>query len=810
MGEVYRADDLKLGHPVALKFLPVSFERDPGILERFHAEVRNARQVSHPNVCRVYDVGEWQGQQFLTMEFIDGEDLASLLRRIGRLPPDKALEIARQLCAGLAAAHDRGVLHRDLKPANIMIDGRGKARITDFGLAVTTAESTSEFAGTPAYMSPEQLAGQPATQQSDIYALGLVLYELCTGKRVFEGASVAELRRSRAEGMARLPSSLSADTDPAVEHAILRCLAEDPKKRPASALQLAAALPGGDPLMAAIAAGETPSPELVAAAGGEEARISPPAAAAALLVIVVAMALLIPLARKATTFGLAPNVKSPDALADRAQELAKMFGYPEPPAERAWMMLSTRQLRYSAMHDPSPERYRNLASADPGPHRFAYRQSPESMIDPNPLGGVNAYDLPMDTPGMVSVLLDGHGHLLSFAAVPPSQEPTGAKTSGVDWSKLFAQTNLDLASLKPLPPKDVPPFAFDERAEWEGVWGGMPVQVSAAAFRGRPIAFDITFAWGKTATRLPTADRAIEVIVIIFVFLVFGVVPVIAGLMARRNLRLGRSDTRGALRLAVFVGLCNALALLSVGGYHPEVEIVVQIASRLGLAALCALVVWVCYIAMEPLTRRQTPELLVSWMRVMEGRWSDPRVGRDVLIGLVAGCSLPVVAYGLVALPWWINASGVVPLSHVVTVNSWATVLMFIVGATPLMSLAVLFLLALVQSIFRRSWVVFLAIFVVSASGVAVDQHLSGPFALVYNTVSSIVSFFLLTRVGPLSLSVATLAALLLWTTPLDFHADAWYWPQSAAIVALLLGMALFSFRNALAGRKVFGTLLED
>ena len=135
MGEVYRADDLKLGQPVALKFLPRDLANDRGRLDRFFTEVRMARQVSHPNVCRVYDIAEVDGQHFLSMEYVDGEDLASLLKRIGRLPPDKALDVARQLCAGLAAAHDRGVLHRDLKPANVMLDGRGRARITDFGLA---------------------------------------------------------------------------------------------------------------------------------------------------------------------------------------------------------------------------------------------------------------------------------------------------------------------------------------------------------------------------------------------------------------------------------------------------------------------------------------------------------------------------------------------------------------------------------------------------------------------------------------------------------------------------------------------------
>ena len=127
MGEVYRADDLTLDQPVALKFLPEALASDADALERFRNEVRTARRVSHANVCRVYDVGEVERQPFLSMEYVDGEDLASLLRRIGRLPGDKALEIGRQLCAGLAAAHREGVLHRDLKPANVMLDGRGLA-----------------------------------------------------------------------------------------------------------------------------------------------------------------------------------------------------------------------------------------------------------------------------------------------------------------------------------------------------------------------------------------------------------------------------------------------------------------------------------------------------------------------------------------------------------------------------------------------------------------------------------------------------------------------------------------------------------
>src|SRR6195256_4739970 len=195
MGEVYRATDLTLGQSVALKFLPEEASKNQRLLERFHGEVRVARLVSHPNVCRVYDIGEVEGMPFISMEYVDGEDLASLLTRIGRLPSDKAIETARKLCAGLAAAHDRGVIHRDLKPQNIMMNKRGEVVIMDFGLAAIADHLTGPEArnGTPAYMSPEQLRGETVTAKSDIYALGLVLYELFTGKRPYDAATVQQM-----------------------------------------------------------------------------------------------------------------------------------------------------------------------------------------------------------------------------------------------------------------------------------------------------------------------------------------------------------------------------------------------------------------------------------------------------------------------------------------------------------------------------------------------------------------------------------------------------------------------------------------
>src|SRR2546423_1933776 len=176
------------------------------------------------------------------MEYVKGEELSSLLRRIGRLPADKAVEVARQLCAGLAAAHEAGVLHRDLKPANVMLDERGNVRVTDFGLALLAEElrETNAIEGTPAYMAPEQLAGKEVTTRSDIYALGRVLYEIFTGRRAFEARTVDELLRLReTTSTPTSPSSIVKDIDPLVERVIERCLEQEPDRRPTSALQVA-------------------------------------------------------------------------------------------------------------------------------------------------------------------------------------------------------------------------------------------------------------------------------------------------------------------------------------------------------------------------------------------------------------------------------------------------------------------------------------------------------------------------------------------------------------------------------------------
>ncbi len=321
MGEVYRADDIKLGQTVALKFLPGSLDRDPERLGMLLGEVRLARQVSHPNVCRVWDVGDSEGLHFIAMEYVDGEDLGSLLRRIGRLPEDRAVQVARQLCAGLAAVHEQGLLHRDLKPSNVMLDGRGRVRITDFGLAALadSIDGADLRSGTPAYMAPEQRAGNPGVR-SDVYSLGMILFEIFTGHGAFEGADRSKLRP---DSQPTTPSGHVPTLDPIIERAILRCLEFDPGARPESALAVARALPGGDPLAVALAAGETPSPEMVAAAGGVGGLHPGLAVAIAALVIAGVVGILAVSDRRGLPFG--PADKPFAALRDRASELARAF-----------------------------------------------------------------------------------------------------------------------------------------------------------------------------------------------------------------------------------------------------------------------------------------------------------------------------------------------------------------------------------------------------------------------------------------------------------------------------------------------------
>jgi serine/threonine protein kinase len=822
MGEVYRADDLKLGQPVALKFLPEMLSADGAALARFHREVRVARQVSHRNVCRVYDIGEIDGQHFLSMEFIKGEELASLLRRIGRLPADKAVEIARQLCAGLAAAHDNNVLHRDLKPANVMIDADGNVRVTDFGLAGLAEEIRSDElrAGTPAYMAPEQLAGKEVSVRSDIYSLGLVLYEVFTGKRAFEAGTLDELLRLRkSETTPTTPSSLVKEIDPLVERVILRCLETDPKARPASALQVAAALPGGDPLQAALAAGETPSPEMVAAAPKEGA-LRPLVAAGLLASFVILFALACFVSDSVTLYSFAPLEKSPEVLQERAREITRKLGYTDAPADSDYGMIPNRAyLQYVLETDPAPRRWDALKTGQPPAFYFWHRQSPRYLLSSG-IEPIKPDDPPEMFSGMVRVLLDTQGQLRFFSAVPPQREEAESidkRPTAPDWSILFAEAGFNQASFQQVESTWVPQHAFDVRAAWDGSYPAQPgikIHLEAAAYRGKPVYFEVINPWdqpGRQVQRQPSAtERALLIVIIVIALLSL----VGSALLAFKNLRLGRGDRRGAFRLALFV-FSIQMAVYLFDAHHTwtsaEFDLFFE---HLKSGLLGALFLWMLYIALEPYVRRRWPEGIIGWTRLLAGGFRDPLVGRDILIGFVFGALLVLNNYLADLTPKLLGLPPNVPFidgQRFLGMRHFMLEFAGLFTSSFFIAFILLFMLVLFVILLRRKWL----------AGLVSWAILAMLMNLAFGNVPIISRLFALTGALLLVGVLARYGLLALIACGFIFHSwvffpittklSAWWAAELIPVLIIYAALVIYAFHTSLAGQPLFrGKLLED
>lgn len=812
MGEVYRADDLKLEQPVALKFLPRALEGDSERLERLYGEVRMARQVSHPAVCRVWDVGEAKGQHFLSMEFVDGENLASLLRRIGRLPQDKALDIARQVAAGLAAAHEKGVLHRDLKPANVMLDGQGKVRLTDFGLAgLAEALSGDDVrSGTPSYMSPEQLQGREVTARSDIYALGLLIYELVTGRRAFEGKGLAELARKHRDERPIDPSAIVPDLDPAVERTILACLEKDPKRRPSSALVVSAMLSGRDPLEAAIAAGETPSPELVAAAGETEG-LRPRAAWACLLVAVLG-ALLFPATQgRRQLLARIPSEKSPEALEDRARDLvARLVPGAAAADTEVGFSRDSDYLLWAQEQDRSAGRWASLATGDPPLVTFWYRQSPRPLASSSLRGVVGWDDPPVRVADMTGASYDLQGRLQAFYAVPPQRERESGPSPAPDWAPLFAEARLDLSKLRPVEPRWTPPLYCDARAAWEGSWPRRPeitLRVEAAAYRGRPVWFEIVNPWTRPEREqvfpFTPGQRGMQA----FYVLVMVALVAVGGLLAYRNIRLGRGDRRGAFRLALVLATLG-VASWALRSHHvpdPGAELVL-FARGAGIAVLVAALLWLFHLALEPYVRRLRPWTLVSWARLLKGGTRDAVVGRDVLIGLAGGTALALLSVLARALVVWLGRPEPPPEAFAIdALVSTRRLLSYVAGLpvdATLSGLALLLLFLVLRLVTRRDRVAaaFVVAFLVSGdlTGTKENAWLLLPFA-----VAAWAAFVgVMLRFGVLAAITAVLTANLLSFPPLVYAPGSWTGAATFVVLPLLIVLAVMAFRSAVGGHS--------
>jgi hypothetical protein len=816
MGEVYRAEDLKLSQIVAIKFLPATLSQDAGALARFHSEVRIARQVSHPNVCRVFDIGDADGIPFLTMEYVDGEDLSSLIRRIGRLSTDKAVEIARQICAGLAAAHERGVIHRDLKPANLMLDSSGRIRITDFGLASIAAsiEAGDVRAGTPAYMAPEQLEGKEVTAKSDLYSLGLVLYEILTGKRAFNATTLPELMRQRESSVPASPSTIVRDLDPLVERVILRCLEKDPAQRPASALQVASALPGGDPLAAALAAGETPSPEMVAAAGATEG-MRPILAVTLLAASVVALLLLLFASDRFKLHNIAPLDNTPEVLAAQARQVIRQLGYTEPYADEAFSFsLQADYLEYLQDHDKTPARWSALSNGRPASVVFWYRQSPrllrpQSFFSSVGDGSITTFDPPMHISGMVLVTLDMQGHLLHLEAVPPQRDTPADRVTVPDWPALLAAAGMDASAYHSVPSEWTPLAWGDSRAAWAGTVPAkisIPERIEAAAYRGRPVYFDVIYPWTTPDRDAPVVNKARDRISIAILLILFLAVTISGLYVARRNVRLKRSDSRGAARLGVVVFLIFA-AMWTLRAHHVgSMDEFDTILIALGWAFPITTLATMMYLALEPYVRRRDPHTLISWTRLLAGQWRDPLVGRDILIGTCYGVLLTLFEMSdNLLLPLFGKLppmpSGIDP-HNLVGVRLALGGLLVYVLAFLLYSLLIFFFLFLLRSLFKRDWIAAVILVFVATGTNSPGEYPVLTYLLLGIIWISIV--LILKKVGLLALVVGLVVQNVLVVFPMTSHLSRWYANAGLTGIVVISALLAYGFFTGLAGRPLF------
>jgi len=810
MGKVYRAWDTVCKEFVALKVPPTSHPDYAELRERLFHEVQMAQKVSHPNVCRVFDltVDEDLDLTLLSMQFIEGETLHQLLSRgDGEPSGHDRLRIAYELCTGLGAIHEQGLIHRDLKPANIMIDSKGRTVLLDFGLTDDARSVSDPRSGTDLYMAPEQQAEQEAargvSQKSDLYSLGLVLYELFTGKypdpRVARDGLAALLDQALS-----LPGEIrEGPIKPPLAKQILRCLEEDPERRPGSVEEVARALPPR-PLIPTEVERLLVEPRIAV-----DRRIAWAGLAATLLGLLLAVLL----SQWTQPTQAATRGEPPAELEVRAHEILARLGFD-----------GTQKNRLSGLtYDPGPER----------PVRFWYRQSPGRLTPWRWGSAFHRYeDPPFSTPGEVGIQLDPQGRLVRLDAVPRTrgdvQGDTDADAGEVgepDWKPLLTAAGLDPDRLQPAAPEWTPPVFADRRAAWiHDDAGGFPglYRVEAAALRGRPVAFRILPSEPTTPRPRANAEearRGPSAMSTLVHDLGFGAVMIGVLWLARRRLREQLADRPAAFRLALFVFVARILGGL-FGARHVwsplELDLTLAVLSR---ALLSAAMVWIIYIAVEPWVRYYSVDLSASWIRLMYGRLRDPLVGRDLAVGGLFGLAILSWARLYVLVPSWLGLSpprldrlstlvgmlaqdeielqmealGSVP--RALSMGAYALV-HGVLAAFLLVSALVLLRRALVFPWLSRStgFVLYLILIFPEAGNPALD--------LVWAVGTAALGFTVLYRFGFLPFATAMVFAWVLSSHPLTLDPGSWAFESALVPLLLTLGISLWGFRAALGGQS--------
>ncbi len=638
-----------------------------------------------------------------------------------------------------------------------------------------------------------------------------MLYEIFTGKRAFEASTLAELVRLHSETTPVNPSTLVKELDPAVESAILRCLDPEPSNRPSSALAVAARLPGGDPLAAALAAGETPSPQMVAASG-ETAALSWKIAVPSLAAALVGLAAFVFLAATSSLIEKAQLTKPPEVLADKARDLIQSLGYTTPPGDSAHAFYYNEDFYIAVQKSDRPlPQWDQIARSRPSLLKFWYRQSPEPMRadelqNDMLIPGVIEEDDPKATiSGMIDVQLDPQGRLDYFEALPPEKEEPPPQSPAPDWNALFAAAGLDISKFKAVTPIWASLAASDVRQAWTGEWPGYnhrPLRVEAAAWHGRPVFFSLIGPWNRPA-RMPSSepggagDLVARILLVCILF-----VPVFAAaFLARWNFVRGKGDRRGAMLLAIVMFSLHILLWAFQAHFSSAGNFIFLLVLAIAGALFWGGAVWVLYLALEPYVRRYWPQAIISWTRVFAGRWRDPLVGRDVLYGVILGtlfCDIYGLRYhleGRLGAPPSRLGLDYLGSAHS-AISAWLEHIPGSISSVLLMFL----LLFLFRVLLRKSWlaaIAFILLFTALKSVSSAYPALEWPIQV---TLYTALAFGAL-RFGLVALAVALYTADLALNIPVTLNPSAWYFTSATLALATIAALAIWGFYTALAGQ---------
>ena len=575
-------------------------------------------------------------------------------------------------------------------------------------------------------------------------------------------------------------------------------------------------LPGGDPLAAALADGVTPSPEVVAEAGSHEA-LSPRVAIPALAGIVVGLIAFCVAIPHFHLMNLVPLEDPPEVLTAKARDILKTFGYTDRPIDwTAEFFGDTGIVNFQRSKGHNMDEWGRLFSQPPSAIGYWYRQAPVPLVAERPSsdGKAGISDPPVNVPGMLTVVIDLDGSLRRFAAVPPEHETPPAETKPPDWTPLFAAARLDPAKFTPAAPEWSSSVVTDTRAAWTGAYKGradLPVRIEAASFHNRPVYFQVLWPWtpaARLAGAAPNNSRTLRS----FVNYAIGALVFIAALwIAHYNWKAGRADLRGATRVGMFCGAMSLIAWIFHAHHVASDAEQTLLGAALANAAYVCLAYWLIYLALEPWVRRYWPQTMITWSRVVAGKWTDPVVGRDLLFGTLFG----MVYVLIIALYEYANLRSGAPivgefgLDNLSGFHAFAGYIAGLLFNEVSGSLIFLLTLFLVRTVLKKQWIVAMA-WVVGWVAVRflrenfIDSRALAITTGVFWALLFTLLVYVILRFGFFALIVAVfvLDSLIACFLTTDF--SAWYGQTSFAIVILILAMALRGFRLSLGTRPLF------